>query len=99
MRKLYAERRAATLAALERGLEGRLRAEPQPGGMHLVLRLPGACTDQPLAEKLLAHGMAVQPMSRWWASERTDSALLLSFTNCTDPAQAERLGALIRRWL
>jgi len=99
MRKLYAERRAATLAALERGLEGRLRAEPQPGGMHLVLRLPGACTDQPLTEKLLAQGMAVQPMSRWWASGRTDSALLLSFTNCTDPAQAERLAALIRQWL
>ncbi|MET1116364.1 MAG: PLP-dependent aminotransferase family protein [Comamonas sp.] len=99
MRKLYGERRAATLAALERGLEGRLRAEPQPGGMHLVLRLPGARTDQPLAEKLLAHGIAVQPMSRWWASARTDSALLLSFTNCTAPAQAERLGALIRQSL
>lgn len=99
MRKLYAERRAATIAALERGLEGRLRAEPQPGGMHLVLRLPGERTDQPLAEKLLAHGMAVQPMSRWWASGRTDSAILLSFTNCTSPAQAERLGALIRQSL
>lgn len=99
MRKLYAERRAATIVALERGLEGRLRTEPQPGGMHLVLRLPGERSDQPLAEKLLAQGMAVQPMSRWWASERSGSAILLSFTNCTTPAQAERLGALIRQSL
>ncbi|MEG1454370.1 MAG: PLP-dependent aminotransferase family protein, partial [Comamonas sp.] len=99
MRKLYAERRAAAIAALERGLEGRLRTEPQPGGMHLVLRLPGERSDQPLAEKLLAHGMAVQPMSGWWASECTDSALLLSFTNCTTAAQAERLGRLIRQSL
>jgi len=99
MRKLYAERRAATIAALERGLGGSLRTEPQPGGMHLVLRLPGARSDLPLAEKLLAQGLAVQPMSRWWASERTDSALLLSFTNCTTPAQAERLGSLIRQYL
>lgn len=98
MRKLYAERRAATVTALERGLAG-LRTEPQPGGMHLVLRLPGACTDRPLAEKLLAQGMAVQPLSRWWASECSDSALLLSFTNCTTPAQAERLGGLIRQSL
>ncbi len=52
-------------------------------GMHLVLRLPGERSDRPLAEKLLAHGMAVQPMSGWWASERRDSALLLSFTNST----------------
>ncbi len=99
MRKLYAERRAATVAALEHGLEGRLRTAPQPGGMHLVLRLPGACTDRPLAEKLLAQGLAVQPLSRWWASECSDSALLLSFTNCTAPAQAERLGRLIRQSL
>lgn len=99
MRKLYAERRSATIAALERGLGGQLRTEPQPGGMHLVLRLPGECSDQPLAEKLLAQGMAVQPMSRWWASQRSDSALLLSFTNCTTAAQAERLGLLIRQSL
>ena len=99
MRKLYSERRAATIVALERGLEGRLRTEPQPGGMHLVVRLPGERSDQALAEKLLAQGMAVQPMSRWWASECGDSALLLSFTNCTTPAQAERLGTLIRQSL
>jgi len=99
MRQLYAERRTATIAALERGLGGALRAEPQPGGMHLVLRLPGERTDQPLADRLLTHGMAVQALSRWWASDRTDSALLLSFTNCTTPAQAEQLGALIRKLL
>ncbi|KAF1045193.1 MocR-like pyridoxine biosynthesis transcription factor PdxR [Xylophilus sp.] len=96
MRRLYAERRAATLAALERGPGARLQAAPQPGGMHLVVRLPGERTDVPLAERLLAHGMAVQPMSRWWASGRGDAAILASFTNCTDPALAERLGALIR---
>ncbi len=99
MRRLYAERRSATRAALERGLRGALQTEPQPGGMHLVLRLPGARTDQPLAEKLLAQGLAVQPLSRWFASGRTESAILLSFTNCTDPAQAERLGELIREAL
>ncbi|MNR62712.1 hypothetical protein D3C85_1848150 [compost metagenome] len=67
--------------------------------MHLVLRLPGERSDLPLAEKLLAQGLAVQPMSRWWASERSDSAILLSFTNCTTAAQAERLGLLIRQSL
>lgn len=99
MRGLYAERRTATIAALERGLQGRLRTEPQPGGMHLVLRLPGERTDQPLASKLLAHGMAVQALSNGWSSASTDSALLLSFTNCTTTTHAEQLGALIRQTL
>ena len=95
MRGLYAERRAATIAALERGLNGRLRVEPQPGGMHLVLRLPSDCADQPLAKKLLAHGMAVQALSQGWSSGSAAPALLMSFTNCATTAQAEQLGALI----
>ncbi len=99
MRRLYADRRAIAKAALERGLEGRLHVEPQPGGMHLVVRLPGERTDQPLVDKLLAHGMAVQAMSRWWASDCQDSAVLLSFTNCTAVEQVEQLGALIRQSL
>lgn len=100
MRQLYAQRRAATLAALERGLGGALRAEPQPGGMHLVVRLPGERTDRPLAQHLLRdHGMAVQALSPWSATGCGDSALLLSFTQSSAPALAERLGALIRQSL
>lgn len=99
MRRLYAERRAATIAALERGLAGRLRVQPAPGGMHLVLRLPGDCTDRPLADQLLAEGFAVQPLSRWRAGDSGESALLLSFTNCASAEQAQRLGALIRQAL
>ncbi|WP_043311184.1 PLP-dependent aminotransferase family protein [Pseudomonas sp. ML96] len=99
MRRLYGERRSSTIAALERGLAGSLQVEQAPGGMNLVLRLPGEASDQPLAEHLLAHGLAVQPLSRWWASSRRDSALLLSFTNCTSPEQAQRLGELIRQAL
>ncbi|MBD9416127.1 PLP-dependent aminotransferase family protein [Pseudomonas sp. PDM16] len=99
MRRLYGDRRAATIAALENGLAGRLRVEQSPGGMNLVLRMPGDASDHPLAEHLLAQGMAVQPLSRWWASERRDSALLLSFTNCTSAEQAQRLGELIRQAL
>ncbi|MDD0841267.1 MocR-like pyridoxine biosynthesis transcription factor PdxR [Pseudomonas sp. Gutcm_11s] len=99
MRRLYGERRTETIAALERGLAGCLKVEQSPGGMNLVLRLPGDASDRPLADHLLAHGMAVQALSRWWASSRRDSALLLSFTNCTSPEQAQHLGELIRQAL
>lgn len=100
MRKLYAKRRADTLSALERGLGGRLRAEPQPGGMHLIVRLPGERTDVALAHRLLHdHGMAVHALSPWSATGCGDSALLLSFTQSSASPLAERLGALIRQSL
>ncbi|MEM9993910.1 MAG: hypothetical protein AAGE79_07205, partial [Acinetobacter pittii] len=83
MRRLYNERRAATIAALERNLPAPLRVEPSPGGMHLVLRLPPGISDTTLAEQLLAKGFSVQALSRWAASTRRESGLLLSFTNCT----------------
>ncbi|MEN0109048.1 MAG: PLP-dependent aminotransferase family protein [Pseudomonas sp.] len=96
MRRLYNERRAATIAALERSLPAQLRVEPSPGGMHLVLRLPPAVNDIALAEHLLSKGFSVQALSRWAASAPGESGLLLGFTNCTNPAQAEQVGNLIR---
>lgn len=99
MRTLYAERRSATAAALELGLQGRLRVEPQPGGMHLILRLPGQASDLAMAQHLLAAGMAVQPLSPWWASGRRDPGLLLSFTQDAAAGQAQRLGSLVLQQL
>jgi len=96
MRRLYSERRAQTMVALERGLQGCLRVEPAPGGMHLVLRLPSEASDRRLAEQLLQEGMAVQPLSPWWVGVPQGPAILASFTNCTQPEQAERLGELVR---
>lgn len=96
MRRLYSERRAQTMAALERGLQGCVRVEPSPGGMHLVLRLPPETSDRRLAEQLLQEGMAVQPLSPWWVGAPQGPAILASFTNCTQPEQAERLGELVR---
>ena len=96
MRRLYSERRAQTMAALERGLQGCVRVEPSPGGMHLVLRLPSEASDRRLAEQLLQEGMAVQPLSPWWVGAPQGPAILASFTNCPQPEQAERLGELVR---
>ncbi|GLH43053.1 PLP-dependent aminotransferase family protein [Pseudomonas atacamensis] len=99
MRRLYSERRALTIEALERSLPNGLLVERSPGGMHLVLRLPEGVIDTSLAEQLLAKGIAVQPLSRWSVSSRRQSGLLLSFTNCACAAQGEQLGAFINRAL
>ncbi len=99
MRRLYNERRAMTIEALERSLPKGMQVEPSPGGMHLVLRLPEDVSDTALAEQVLARGMSVQALSRWAASSQRQSGLLLSFTNCATTAPGEQLGALISKLL
>ncbi|MEB8056321.1 PLP-dependent aminotransferase family protein [Pseudomonas fulva] len=99
MRRLYNERRALTIEALERSLPKGMQVERSPGGMHLVLRLPEDVSDIALAEQVLARGMSVQALSRWAASSQRQSGLLLSFTNCATTAPGEQLGALISKLL
>jgi GntR family transcriptional regulator/MocR family aminotransferase len=99
MRRLYNERRALTLEALEQSLPKGMQPERSPGGMHLLLRLPDGVSDTALAEQALAKGMSVQALSRWAASSQRQSGLLLSFTNCATAASGEQLGALISKAL
>ena len=99
MRRLYNERRALTIEALERSLPKGMQMERSPGGMHLVLRLPEDVSDTALAEQVLARCMSVQALSRWAASSQRQSGLLLSFTNCATTAPGEQLGALISKLL
>jgi GntR family transcriptional regulator/MocR family aminotransferase len=95
MRKLYAERREAAARGLEKALGTRMRVDPQPGGMHLVLRLQGHGSDRSLAERIRNHGMFVQALSDWSIAERAESALLLGFTNIDSESAAEKLGKRI----
>lgn len=99
MRRLYNERRALTIDALERHLPDGLQVDRSPGGMHLVLRLPDHISDTALAKQVLAKGMSVQALSAWAASSQRQSGLLLSFTNCATTAPGEQLGALIGKLL
>ncbi|MCE5977839.1 MocR-like pyridoxine biosynthesis transcription factor PdxR [Pseudomonas sp. JR33AA] len=99
MRRLYNERRVMTIEALERSLPKGVQVDRSPGGMHLLLRLPEDTNDIALAKQLLARGMSVQALSRWYLSSQRHSGLLLSFTNCATAAQSEQLGALISKML
>lgn len=99
MRRLYNERRGMTIEALERSLPMGIQVNRSPGGMHVLLRLPEETNDTALAEQLLARGMSVQALSRWYLSSKPNSGLLLSFTNCASAAQSEQLGALICKML
>jgi len=85
------------VAGLDAALGQRLRIEPQPGGMHLVARLDDGQSDVALAARMEEQGMYAGALSRWCATPRQQSALLLSFTNIATQAQARELGLRILR--
>jgi GntR family transcriptional regulator / MocR family aminotransferase len=93
MRRLYGERRQAVVAGLESVFDGRLRIEPQPGGMHLVVRTQGS--DRALALRMRADGMYAHALSEWSVCAELPPAILISFTNIQTESAARTLGRRI----
>jgi GntR family transcriptional regulator / MocR family aminotransferase len=99
MRKLYGERRNATAAGLEAVLSGQMRIDTQPGGMHLILRLPSGKSDRHLVARMLDKGLYGEALSDWTTYHDGASAILLNFTNVASPKMAETLGMRIAELL
>jgi GntR family transcriptional regulator / MocR family aminotransferase len=95
MRKLYKERRDIAAAGLADVLDRHLWIEPQPGGMHLILRLRGQLPDVPLARRMRQHDMAAHALTQWGMARDPGAALLLNFTNIESRDTARRLGRRI----
>jgi GntR family transcriptional regulator/MocR family aminotransferase len=95
MRRLYAERREATAAALESVLGKHMRIASQPGGMHLILQLRGRQSDRGLAARMHEDGLYAEALTDWTSTGDGPSALLLNFTNIDTRGTAEKLGKRI----
>jgi GntR family transcriptional regulator / MocR family aminotransferase len=95
MRKLYAERREATVAGLESVLGKYVRIDAQPGGMHLILRLQGQRSDRRLVARMRKEGLYAEALTDWTADGEGASAVLLGFTNIDSRSTAANLGKRI----
>jgi GntR family transcriptional regulator/MocR family aminotransferase len=95
MRKLYAERRKATMAGLESVLGKHVRIDSQPGGMHLILRLQGRRSDHRLVARMRDDGLYGEALSDWTMGSDAASALLLNFTNIESQRTVENFGRRI----
>ncbi|NWE69046.1 PLP-dependent aminotransferase family protein [Pseudomonas gingeri] len=95
MRKLYAERRDATVRGLNKALGQEVRIDAQPGGMHLILRLAPQQCDRALVARLRQAGIYAEALSEWNIEGQTGPALLLGFANIDSQAHAEQLGKRI----
>jgi GntR family transcriptional regulator/MocR family aminotransferase len=99
MRKLYAERRRMTAEALESVLGKRVRIDPQPGGMHLILRLQSRQSDRRLVGRMRREGLYAEALTDWTLDGKGDAALLLNFTNIDTRATADNLARRILQLL
>jgi GntR family transcriptional regulator / MocR family aminotransferase len=97
MRKLYAERRAVTVAGLESVLGKHMRIDSRPGGMHLILRFHAQQSDRRLAARMRGEGMYAEALTDWVMRSNGAPALLLGFTNIDSQGTAENLGRRILR--
>lgn len=90
MRLIYASRRAALIALVEKWLgPGWLHPYDSNAGLHLVLSLPNWMSDVQVAKTALGRGVSVRPLSRYYTGNQTESGLLLGFA-CL--AEQEMLG-------
>lgn len=80
MRPLYARRRAALSALIERYLgPGALNAQGSNAGLHLVLRLPDDADDVAVTAAARARGIVVRPLSKYYLGKSVRKGLLLGY--------------------
>lgn len=81
MRRLYAERRAALVVALDESFGTAWEIDLRESGMHLLARLPAGADDVALAAKAAAAGLGVAALSPWAIKARCGPGLILGFAN------------------
>lgn len=100
MRTLYGQRRERLLAAIQHEFGEHLPVLGSKAGLHLVLGLPETVDDGALTDAAAAIGIAVRPLSRYYADPaRAPRGLLLGYACVPDDEIApafSRLATVIR---
>jgi len=101
MRTHYKARRQALADALARQFGGDIQFSLSPGGLHILARFPGHCSDTDMAGRARSHGLEPSPLSSQFLSppsirHEAGQGLLLSFTNVSEKA-ASGIAARLRK--
>ena len=106
MRTLYGQRRLLIAQALKQAFGEQLTVELPPGGIQFAVQFAetthGPVDDVAVAARARQAGLAVLPLSNWYAHYRmgdTPRGLVLGFANVTDMNQADRLARRLRTCL
>lgn len=96
MRLIYAERRSALLALIERRLgPGWVHPHDSNAGLHLVMALPADVDDVLVARLARERGILVRPLSRYYAGQPGARGLLLGFAATPAHAMAAPFDILV----
>ncbi len=96
MRKLYRERRELAVRVFNQVLGGKVSIKPQPGGMHMILKLTDPNIDDLVfSNKMMNAGLFSQGLSQW-SSKPVHPSLILSFTNIRTEEECHRLVCRLR---
>jgi GntR family transcriptional regulator/MocR family aminotransferase len=98
MRALYAERQAALLKAVERGLAGLLDVHPAEAGMHLLAWLRDGLDDQQAAQRAAEHGIIAPPLSAYSLATPWRSGILLGYAGVSPRAIGAGVKQLAAAW-
>lgn len=93
-RALYAERRAALLAAIREAGAGLLSVSTAATGLHLLAHLPETVDDQALAAAARARRIGVTPLSAYFVSPSRARGLLMGFGNTRPEAITQAVHSL-----
>lgn len=99
MRRLYKQRRELTVKGLLAVLGDYLTIDPQPGGMHIIVRPKKGVTkmhDKQLAELCIQNGLYANALSSWCVNAR-QQGLLMSYTNIVNAEQLEQYAKTLKR--
>ncbi|PYE20468.1 GntR family transcriptional regulator [Paraburkholderia silvatlantica] len=103
MRALYAQRRVLIVHALEQAFGERLIVELPPAGIQFAVRFgegpDGPVDDVAVAGRARKAGLAVLPLSSWYANggtQHTPRGLVMGFANVADAGEATRLARTLR---
>ena len=106
MRALYGQRRVLIVNALEQAFGDRLSVELPPGGIQFAVKFAehpnGPVDDVAVASRARKAGLAVLPLSIWYANartQRTPRGLVIGFANITDIDEAARLARTLHTCL
>ncbi|MBB5446551.1 GntR family transcriptional regulator/MocR family aminotransferase [Paraburkholderia sp. WSM4177] len=106
MRALYAERRVLIVRALEQAFGERLSVELPPGGIQFAAQFvegpDGPVDDVAVAARAREAGLAVLPLSVWYANgrtRRTPRGVVMGFANIANAGEAGHLARSLRACL
>jgi GntR family transcriptional regulator/MocR family aminotransferase len=96
MRRLYAKRQAALIAAIARHAQGILSAEPEPAGMHLLCRLTNGMDDREAEARAREAGLSAPALSAYFAGPPTREGLLLGYAGFDEETIEDAIARLAR---